>query len=375
MNDARTSSLTIHLSPVNGPREEVWTLRIQDDLLMLTRPREQRVLTVHVEEAARYVRFDYCVGLGRTLSLSVAEGMKPYRFRCDKAVVTALLNALPRKDMQLGRRDVRYSGLAVALFGLLHLLLPHHLEAETGLLLALTGLIGALICARRVYAANGIALIGAGLWDIGPLLMNAVPQGANAPGSGLIALATGSAMLIWGVQQFAMLSPNQELRLARTARDERAELRPQQSRVIRAVSVVNAVAAAAFGGYSVLVITAACARLGAELDAALPDVLGFAVLALAALGTSIAIRFRSHPPYREAKVSGQLILFVACLSVWSIILRFRPDAPLDFVGGIFSADVALYSRPYIWASLIASVLLFNRWFTRAVDRELEEQRL
>jgi hypothetical protein len=78
--------------------------------------------------------------------------------------------------------------------------------------------------------------------------------------------------------------------------------------------------------------------------------------------------------YAEAKVSGQLLVSVAVLSLWGFISNVDLAQPGTFLNGAVTADPLVFTRPYVWGSLILCVLGFNRWFTHAADRELEEQR-
>ena len=129
----------------------------------------------------------------------------------------------------------------------------------------------------------------------------------------------------------------------------------------------------------------------------LPDLAIFGVLTILLIAIATLISRRKRPAYVEAKVAAQLMISVLVLGFWSVFLNFDPQNPMSFFGhvfalgllvfehpyawgslsffdGLLSKELAIYARPYVWISLVLCVLLFNHWFTRKVDNELEEQR-
>jgi hypothetical protein len=56
-----------------------------------------------------------------------------------------------------------------------------------------------------------------------------------------------------------------------------------------------------------------------------------------------------------------------------MIFSLVGGSSFSFFGDVVYTDRVVYA-PSVWVSLVASVAFFNRWFGRAVDRELEHQR-
>lgn len=348
--------------PLTGDTSAIWQARLDAELLTLSNPSGASALTVHRDEAARYLKFIPDVMRGRTVSFSLGEGLKSYSFRCTRDQQSEILAWLPQKPPELAAKEIRYSGLGVALFGTLHLLLPERLFWGWGVWLVLIGLYGAAFPRPVLYLVNGLIMFFVGLWDVVPW----IPFQND-----LVAVAVGTALILWGIQQVAMLSPNQQLRAARAFRDRQAQLKPSESPLVRIVGWCNVGGAVLCGAYALAVALIATGR---GFQNVAPDLGAFTVFAVL-MGLSAAVFLGPrHAGYVEAKVSAQFLVSAAIFTLWGLIFAFDFSAPAAVIGGIFSGDLRSFTRPYVWISLIVSVLLLNRWLTHRTDRELEERR-
>ena len=375
----RKAPFFLQVRSLDSRAKELWTLSLDSELLMLLRPDNAAVLTLHREEAARYMRFEYDLLRGRTVSLVIIEGLRRYTFCCTREQMRKLLAWLPHLSEGELTKQIRYSGTAVALFGLFHVLLPQSLFWIWGVVLIGAGVLGAARPRRGMYVVNAALLFLAGLWDLftgppGHLLPWNVP-----PEDRLVPIVVGVVTVLWAIQQILMFGPNQQLRVARGIRDQRASFLPMHSRLVRRVGWCNLAAAIGFGVYAVVMAVTAPARAKAVVGTGLLgglspasfDGIVFAVLALFAAGCALRFMPRNPPVYFEAKASAQALITALVFSAWGLVFSVRTGVPFP---GIFSAHFSLFAQAPVWISLLACVLLFNRWFIRAVDRELEEQR-
>jgi hypothetical protein len=373
---------SIQLKPVGGGAGEIWTVRLESEVLTLLRPGDTDVLQVHREEAARYVRFSYDLLRGRVVSFVVIEGLKSYSFHCTQGQMMKLLFWMPRVSRMEEARRIRYSGTGVALFGVLHVLLPQSLFWAWGILLLTVGVITVTLPRRQMYFFTGALLVLVGLWD----LLAGTPAEFRAwavpPRDRVVPVIVGSALVLWGVQQLSMLGPNQRLRAVRALRDKRVSFFPEESRVVRWIGCANVCAAVASGLYAAGTVTAAAvfpggAGLSAVLDAANPrlyDLAAFGALCLLTALSAAVLFLRKRPAYTEAKVSAQMLIVALVFSMWGTIFSLWNGAPRAILGGVICSNLALFTKPYVWATLLVCVPVFNRWYARVVDRELEQQR-
>jgi len=365
---AQTAPFFMQVHSLRGDTEALWTIQLEPGLLTLMDPANEPVLKLPREETSRYVRFAYDLLRGHTESFVIIEGLKSYTFRCPKHHLLKLLTWMPHKTSVQVAREVRFSGIGVALFGVLHLALPQSLFWGWGVCLLAAGVLGAARPRLAMYLLNGLIMLAAGLWALVPW----TPTETDLP-----SVIAGSVLVLWAVQQFSMLSPNQQLRAARAVRDQRAAFLPERSRVVDRIRHWNLGAAAVCGAYALAVLASVPFRSGegwGRLLPVLPDLAVFGVLAVVALAAAFGFLARKPPPYFEAKMSAQLLIAAALVCLWGILFALDFSAPLSVFGGIFGSDLGLFAKPYVWLSLMAAVLAFNRWYLRSVDRELEELR-
>jgi len=363
----------LELRPIATAGGEPWTVRLEPEILTLLDPKGQSVLKVHQEEAARYMRFGRHIVRGRTVAFAVVQGRKRYSFRCTKHDVDQFLSWLPRQTPARLAQEMRHSGIGVTLFGVLHLLLAPTLFVGWGIGLVAAGLATIALERPAMYLLNGLLMIAVGFWDLIPW--------ARAE-EGFASVIVGSALVIFGARQISMLGANERLRAARTIRDQHAALLPGESRIVQRIGLLNLWAAVVFGVYTVAVLASSPIRATGipaaggfgRLGPVLADLVVFGVLTLLTGASAALFLARKHPAYAEVKVSAQMLITVLVFSFWGTVFSFGFGGRRFFCGGIFSSGLTLLVRPYVWGSLLVCVLAFNRWFTRAVDRELEEQR-
>lgn len=366
----------LQFRPRGGYHNEIWTVRLDGDLLTLMKPGDKCIMQLHREEAARYLKFSYDLLGGRTITFHVIEGMKSYSFPCTKVQMLKLVAWMPHKEHSEIAKEVRFSGLAVVLFGALHLILWGNVWFGWGIALVALGVSGICAPKRGLYGSNGALLLAAGLGDLLASTAGRVSPGTAFFDPALIPMAVGLTLVLWGIHQLSMLGPNQLLRAARAIRDRRARVAPVESKVVRQVALWNLVGGAGFAGCALLVWAYQRGSTDGPLLASAewtPDLAIFTGLAAISFLSSAALFLRSRPAYFEAKVSAQMLLAIIILALWGFAASFMAELPLTAFGNTFSLDRAAYA-PVAWVLLILWVSVFNRWYSHAVDRELEEQR-
>jgi hypothetical protein len=366
----------LQFRPRKGYHNEIWTVRLNGDLLTLMKPGDTCVMHLHREETARYLRFSYDLLRGRTITFHLIEGMKSFSFPCTKTQMLKLVAWMPHKEHSEIAKEVRVSGLAIVLFGVLHLLLSGDLWFGWGTALVVLGLSGICAPKRGLYGSNGALLLAAGLGDLVASSATKVTPGSALFDPSLIPMAVGLTLVVWGNHQLSMLGPNQLLRAARAIRDRRAQVAPVESKVVRQVALWNLVGGIGFGGCALLLWAYAKGSSDGPLLASAewtPDLAVFTGLAVFSVLASAVLFMRARPAYFEAKVSAQMLLAVIILALWGFGASYMAERPLTAFGNTFSLDRAAYA-PVAWVLLILWVSVFNRWYAQAVDRELEEQR-
>jgi hypothetical protein len=365
----QTAARELYLQPIKGKGQEPWRATLENDVLSLFSPDGRLVMMLPREDAARHLRFAWDLFRGRTIAFIVVEGLKSHRFHCDAADQDALIEWLPTRRQTELAREVQWYGAGMVAFGALELALQDTFGGVWGLLLVLLGLVNLLDPRRRWYAANGSVLLLLSLF----ILFNPdrIQTGAsgNLNAAHLLSTAAGILLVIGSVQQFSLLSPNNRLRAVRV-RDERARHHGEQrSGVVLGTIVVLAMTAGLFLGH--------LAALFAAQPAAEDVFFGWDfVLFLALTGalTFIAavLWFRRGNPYFEAKLAGQAVTVLLVIYVaGAISLVYQQQ--FTFSAGILRQGMALLVMPWVWIPLILLLVIFNRFFARAVDRELDSK--
>ncbi len=366
----------LQFRPRGGYQNEIWTVRLDGDLLTLMKPGDKCIMQLHREEAARYLRFSYDLVGGRTITFNLIEGMKSYSFPCTKVQMLKLVAWMPHKEHTEIAKEVRFSGIAIVLFGALHLVLSGNVWFGWGIALVVLGLSGICAPKRGLYGSNGALLLAAGLGDLVASTATTVTPGSTLFDPSLIPMAVGLTLVVWGIHQLSMLGPNQLLRAARAIRDRRAHVAPVESKVVRQVALWNLVGGIGFAGCALLVWAYQRGTADGPLITSAewtPDLAIFTGLAFVSILSAVALFLRSRPAYFEAKVSAQMLLAIIILALWGFAASYMANRPLTAFGNTFSLDRAAYA-PVAWVMLILWVSVFNRWYSQAVDRELEESR-
>lgn len=370
----------IELHPLGGSKTAKWWICLEDDILTLKNEGDASVLQLHRSEAARYVRVQLDVIRGRILTFAAGAGLKKYAFRIGKDHLLTLLTWFPHKSPAERVKEVRISSGSVCLFGVVHLLLAPYLDWEWGALLLLAGGWGLLLPTRECYAANGMALVAAGLWSLFPWSTPGLDPRAIPWDERLIPLIAGSLLITWGIQQFAMLSPNQALRAARAIRDRKAAFTPGNSHIVRNTGVAAVTASALLGIYALVATVAWFLRTTPvppdQVDPLVTDAVAMGGMSAVAACAGLMLLFRRTAVYREAKATGLFVLICAALALWAAIFTATEFIASGYTGfeGVIGRQLGRFAQPYVWGSLIPCAVLYSRWFTRAVDRELEEFR-
>lgn len=374
LREPRIAPTYLQLHPLRGRRNEFWTMQLTEEILTLIGPDNKSVLEFHRDEAARYMRFSYDLFRAHVVSLVIVEGLKTYSFRCNRVHISKLLSWVPQEPPPLRARSIRRAALIAALFGLLFLVLPQHALRFWGAPLLAAGALGYFIPRWWVFALDGTLLVAAGLHALALHSLTVHPE-MEQPEYLFPPLVVGSLVILSGIQQFSMLGPNQRLRAARAVRDLRAAFLPERSALVRRVGTLNIEAASVFAIYLLTVLLRILLSRGSPtFHDCLPDLVSFAMLIPLCLASGLFFLHQRNPLYVEAKVSGQFLIAVSALVVWGAVLTFVESGPMAVIGGVFSPRLFSSTRPYLWATVIAAVVGFNRWFTHHFDRELEEQR-
>lgn len=361
--------VALSLRPIHGSRNEQWQVHLEEDLLSLHAPDGRIVMMLPREESALHIRFDWDLLRGRMVSFEVVEGLKAYRFRCGLRDLRALLGWLPRKSREELEKEVRFYGVAVVLIGVFQLLFPAYYFWGWGLGCVGVGLAGVCFPRRWIFAVNalGMLFVGAGLlFEPHPraLLNDAYIDFARVMPTGL-----GSLLLIWSIQQFSLLGAGHRLRMARrksTAPEMADEDRP--SAVVRKVMWFVGILAVLLVGQVIGLV------LQWYLGAVKPmfrDWVLCVTLASVAVGAVAVLRLRLHAAYLEARIAGQFTVVLGVLYLAGV-MNVPIEGSLPFPPEILWIGLFALGQPYVWAPLVLLVVLFNRWFVRAVAEELEE---
>jgi hypothetical protein len=366
----------IQFRPADGKGRDIWTVKLDADILTLLKPGDKAVLHLHRDEAARYLKFSYDLVRGRILTFHVIEGLKSYSFPCTKVQMLKLVSWMPHKEHSEIESEVRVSGVGVLLFGILHVLLSANVWVGWGLALLALGVSGVCAPKRGMYGTNGALMLVAGLGDLIASSFMRVPREGGFFDPALIPVAVGILLIVWGIHQLSMLGPNQLLRAARAIRDRQAALFPVESRVVRRIALFDFVAGVIFGAYAIALLGVG-GRFRLEVLMTphewTPDLAAFGALSLVCLASAITLVLRRRPAYFEAKVTAQMLLGVIVVSLWGLGVSAVTGRAVAAFGDAFSLDNVAYA-PVAWVLLILWVSVFNRWYSHAVDRELEEQR-
>ena len=374
------SMLCLSVKPLRGDGE--WTVSFDEAVVSLRDPEGRQVLMVPRETIAQYLQFRRDLLRGWTISFAVFGGMRPREFRCGREDLAAVLACMPRKPASEVVKEVRFHAIALALFGVLYFVLPDPFVWWWGLVLLGLGATGLIYPNRRMYLPNGLFMFVAGVAQLFMGQSAVAGPAGQVDTVGIVSSIAGIALVCWGVQQFFMLGPNAQIRVARVRQDRMALAVPgKPSLLIRRTAHAILGAAALFWVYSLVLfhLIWTGTRLAGTpapvtgIDLAMLDVVACPFLGVLALVAGIVLLTRGQCAYSEAKVISQFLVVVFLVGLWGAVFSFDPANPVSLFGGLLANGLMAFARPYVWASLLIAVFIFNRLFGRAVDRELSEE--
>jgi len=222
----------IMVQPLHPRGAASWTLSLGADTLTLLNAAGSPVIEMFREEAARYMRFDYALFHGMTITISIIPGLKGYSFICAKEPLATLLGWLPHKAPEVIRKEIRFSGIGVGLLGVLQLFLPQGPFWGWGVLLLLIGVLGVAVPKRRVYFLNIPAMLLVGLADFVAASPAEAPPLTGWPAAPLGPVVVGGMLFLWVAHQIALTSLNQHLRTVRALRDKSVAFLPEHSPIV-----------------------------------------------------------------------------------------------------------------------------------------------
>ncbi len=366
------------LEPIHGGAEAAHTVSLEPDLLSLSAPDGRLVMMLPRDEAVRHMRFNIDVLRGRTVSFVVVEGLKAYTFKCPPLVLRQLLGWLPQKPRAEEEEKVRRYGVVLILIGVVLLLFPDFFFRGWALALVVTGVADVLIARPAMYAMNAATLFFMSLVLLfgGVLLGRPVavhPPEEALPAVRLLTTGLGSLLIVWSVQQMSLLGPVHRLRMAREqSHTVSQDVQRAPSRAVQAVALVllllGALFSAHLGWVAWLTHTAA-----ANAPAGYAGWLLYAAAAGATLGAAAVLAARRFRGYTEGKVAGQLAVVLAVF-YGAGLTTLAMESEASFSPYVLGAGVEAFVNVTVWAPLVALVILFNRAYTRIVEKELESQR-
>jgi hypothetical protein len=373
------NTLRLNLKALRGDGE--WVVSFDEAVVSLCDPEGRQVLMVPRETIAQYVQFRHDLLRGWTISFAVLGGMRPHEFRCSDDDLAAVLTCMPRKPSSEVVKEVRLHAIALALFGVLYFMLPDPFVWWWGVALLGLGVTGLAYPNRRIYLPNGLLMFVVGVAQLFTGQSAAPGPAGRIDTLGILSSIAGIVFVCWGVQQFFMLGPNAQIRVARVRQDRIALAVPgRPSLLIRRMAHAILAGAALFWAYSLALF--ALIWIGAPLastptsvtgiDLAMLDVVACPFLGALALVAGIVLLTRGRSAYAEAKVISQFLVVVLLVALWGAVFSFDPANLAGLFGGLLANGLLAFVKPYVWTSLLIAVLVFNRLFSRAVDRELSE---
>ncbi len=365
----------------HGLREPgAWRLRIDGDVLSLSPPNSPPVLTVDHTQAAHCIRFGRDLKGRMVVRFTVVPGLREYAFPCDRGEMEFVMAWLPQKPRSETRAGVVRSGLALMLFAALHIALAQWTAWPAGILLFAAGVTAVLWRRARAHMLMGAALLVSGAIHLTPWYTLGIVDAPPTEIMSAIRSAFGATLVLFGIQQFSMVGPNELLRSARRRADGNIGVGTYRtSPLIRKLSRASLAAGMLLGAYAVFsVIVNGPAENPWQIGRMeLPPILSNldatigAIFALVCLLTAATLRRLRKPAYGEARIALQFLIGVATVILWGAATSYQPGAPLAMFNGILTNGAVSFAIPHVWATLIAGVLIANVSFLRSLDRELE----
>jgi hypothetical protein len=359
--------VSLALRPLHGPRNDRFELQLDADLLALRSPDGRLIMMLPREDAARHIRFDWDLPRGRVVSF-VVEGLRAYRFRCERRDVDRIVQWLPQKPQAEMEQEVRRYGVALVLLGTVQLFFQAIFFWGWGLLFVFLGLACILYPRRGMYALNAVAMLVAGLVVLFTPHPAASSLGQEVDWINPLRIGLGSLLVVWSVQQFSLLSVNNRLLAARGRSNAvyGEDLGP--SALVRKVAWGMTALAGLFlcqiGGLLMQVWVG-------EAPPRDRDWILCIVLSVLTALMALTLRWYRRPAYFEAKLAGWTGIVLAMLYLaGALTLPFETRLP--FCPDIMWVGMSAIVRIYVWGPMLLFILLFNRWFSNAMEKELEQ---
>jgi hypothetical protein len=361
------------LRPIHGKTDEAFTVSLEDELLSLISPDGRMVMMLPRGEAVRHLRFNFDIFRGRTVSFVVIEGAKAYTFKCPLLELEQLLSWLPQKPQVEREREVRHYAVALILLGTGMLLFQEFFFGPWALLLTLAGVSCVVLPHRFMYGINaGIMFFISMVLFFSPRPLGLSP-GENIETVRLLSTGLGSVLILWSVEQMSMMGPIHRLRMAREhyAAGSLNFCDDTPAPAVRLVALGMLLLGLFFLAHLGWVAVLEWRGLGSQ-EGNVYDWLLYATASFTTLVGALALYIWDYRAYLEAKIAGQfsIVLFVFyAAGITKMALQDNlPLSPYALSEGLFA-----FANIYVWVPLVVLVVLFNRWFTRAVEKDLESR--
>lgn len=369
------STTALKLRPLH--QRGLWTIEFNDSVVSLCDHEQVQMMAVPRDDAPRYIHVQRDLLRGWTVSFEIMGGLKTYTFACNKADLSKLLDCLPHKSDEEISRELGLNGIAIALLGALLLLLPGIVSKAWGAILLATALASVVSARRNLFLLNGVVLFAAGLSALFKPPESVLFWSSVEVSSRVLATCTGIALVCWSIHQFSMLGPAALLRVART------RIRQVSSPQAKASPLIAAIARCAISMAIPLLLYSAALllwQLGLHKGASLlhtvlpgsPDIVACSILGLLSLTAGMVLKKRGKSSYVEAKTTLQMVSVMLLLAFWGGLYGImQTDAPAA-IGHLVTNGLRAFVKPHVWASFLVLMLVLNKLFGRAVDRELRQ---
>ena len=216
--DEQTGTLhLLELTPLFASHATPWVIKLEKELLILHADDGRIVMMLPQQDAARHLRFNRTLSGSYILSCVVVEG-KAYRFNCSRANAHYLSQWLPQKPVETLREEVRRYGIAFILLGAALLLFPRLFFWGWGLTFILLGVLNVLLPYQKIHLLNALCML-----SIAPIPLYFKPALGVAPGAPydwilVASTGLGSLLIMWSIQQCALLGINHRIHAAHSCR-------------------------------------------------------------------------------------------------------------------------------------------------------------
>ncbi len=366
--DEQTGTLhLLELTPLFASHATPWVIKLEKELLILHADDGRIVMMLPQQDAARHLRFNRTLSGSYILSCVVVEG-KAYRFNCSRANAHYLSQWLPQKPVETLREEVRRYGIAFILLGAALLLFPRLFFWGWGLTFILLGVLNVLLPYQKIHLLNALCML-----SIAPIPLYFKPALGVAPGAPydwilVASTGLGSLLIMWSIQQCALLGINHRIHAAHSCRLPATEEILPPSKAVRYILYTTLIFLLLLIGHLVGLF------LQQYYTTPPPDLRDWVVyisLAMVTFGIIIVLRFRSYKSYLEARIAGNYLILLSGLYLTGLFHTTLANA-LPFPSELIWNGLFAVGNPRMWLPLLVAILLFNHWFSRAIEKELRQ---